>query len=269
MGFLTIDSLGLHCELSDRLHAADSVPLLLLHGAGGSGRHWRWLVQELPAWVAPIVVDLPGHGASPGPVPDSLDAAVERVEALLAGVALDGPLGVAGHSMGGMVALRLALASPATVSHLALVATAATIRPHPQLLEQLRGDSLDEAFIRDAFTEGVPEERVRLVIEDLGRTRLAHGAEDFMDVTGHDLHPRLASLTMPALVLIARGDPVISPRRSRALAAGLPDARSVALDGGHYLHIERPGDVAAELAALLRSAPARRVTERVGNGGTQ
>lgn len=257
MGFLTTDSLGLHCQLSDRLHARTSVPLLLLHGAGGSSRQWRWLVAELPPWVAPIIVDLPGHGASPGPVPDSLDRAVERIEALLSGVALNAPLAVAGHSVGGMIALRLALSMGRSVSHLGLVATAATIRPNPRLLEQLAGCAPDDRFVRDAFSDRVPEERIRLVVEDFGRTRLRAGADDFMDIGARDLLPGLGALTMPALVLVANGDPVISPRRSRALAAGLPGARLVALDGGHYLHIERPGEVAAELVALLRDGGER------------
>src|SRR5215471_15761881 len=111
MKLRTMDSLGLRCQLSDRLDLPGTVPLLLLHGAGGSGQHWRWLVPELPSWVAPIVVDLPGHGASSGWVPESVDAAVERVASVLAGF-LDRPVAVVGHSVGGLMALLLALSSP-------------------------------------------------------------------------------------------------------------------------------------------------------------
>jgi pimeloyl-ACP methyl ester carboxylesterase len=269
MGFLTTDSLGLHCLLSDRLHAPGCVPLLLLHGAGGSGRHWRWLLPELPSWVAPIVFDLPGHGASPGAVPDSVDAAVERIAAVLAGVALNGPVAVAGHSVGGLLALQFALSTACPVSHLGLVATAAAIRPHPELLQQMAGAGVGDRFVRGAFSASVPEERLRVVAEDFGRTRLRPGALDFMDVTTRDLHDRLGSLAIPALVVIARGDPVISPRRSRALAAALPLARVATLEGGHYLHVERPREVAAELTVLLSARSGRPAATGLGNGGSQ
>jgi len=246
---------GLNWLVPEHRAAAGARPVVLIHGAGGSSRHWRWVSRALPPGIIPLAVDLPGHGESPGEVPGTLALAAARVQDGIAELCGAGPVAVAGHSVGGLVALLLAMTGPQRVSHLALIGTAARIAPHPGLLGQLRRGEPDEAFLRAGFSAGVREERVQLVLSDLRRTRLAPGAGDFMGISGRDLSPELPQVTAETLVLIARRDPVVSPRKSRALAAGISGARAVVLDGGHYLTIERPQDVAAHLARLLDARP--------------
>jgi len=96
----------------------DGPPLLLLHGFGGAA----WNFSELAPLLAGrrlLIPDLPGHGRSdPLPAP-SMSAFADVVAALL-----DGPVGVVGHSMGGVVALRLAERHPHLVRGLVLAAPA-------------------------------------------------------------------------------------------------------------------------------------------------
>jgi len=236
--------------LSDRFGVPGARPLVLLHGAAGSARHWWWTVAELPPAVAAAAPDLPGHGATGGTVPDTVDDAVARVEAGLRELGA-GPVALAGHSMGGLVALALAVRHPERVSHLALVATAARLAPHPELLRQVAAGCPDVPFIHAAFSPGVGADRLDVVVDDARRTRLGREAADYLGASRADLQAELGRIAAPTVVLVARGDPVVSPRRSRALAAAIPGARLVVLDGGHYLPIEQPGRVAAELTALL------------------
>jgi pimeloyl-ACP methyl ester carboxylesterase len=93
-------------------------PLLLVHGFGGAAWNFSELAPLLPGRRL-IVPDLPGHGAS-SPLPAPTLAGFADVLAEL----LDGPVDVLGHSLGGVVALRLAERHPALVRRLVLAAAA-------------------------------------------------------------------------------------------------------------------------------------------------
>jgi pimeloyl-ACP methyl ester carboxylesterase len=93
-------------------------PLLLVHGFGGAAWNFSELVPLLPGRRL-IVPDLPGHGGSSALAATTL-AGIADVLATL----LDGPTDVVGHSMGGVVALRLAERHPALVRTIVLAAAA-------------------------------------------------------------------------------------------------------------------------------------------------
>jgi pimeloyl-ACP methyl ester carboxylesterase len=93
-------------------------PLLLVHGFGGAAWNFSELAPLLPGRRL-IIPDLPGHGAS-SPLPAPTIAGFADVLAEL----LDGPADVLGHSMGGVVALRLAERHPSLVRSLVLAAAA-------------------------------------------------------------------------------------------------------------------------------------------------
>src|SRR5437868_3920950 len=102
----------------------DGPPLLLVHGLGGAASNWVELAPALAATHHVLVPDLPGHGgSSPLPAAPTLDpfadvvAAVAKREGML-------PAAFVGHSLGGLVALRLALRRPKAVSALVLAAPA-------------------------------------------------------------------------------------------------------------------------------------------------
>jgi pimeloyl-ACP methyl ester carboxylesterase len=104
--------------------AGDGPPLILVHGLGGAASNWTELAPLLlPGWRV-LVPDLPGHGGStalPGvsglePFADRVAAVAEREDML--------PAPVVGHSLGGMVVLRLALRRPEAVQAIVLAAGA-------------------------------------------------------------------------------------------------------------------------------------------------
>jgi pimeloyl-ACP methyl ester carboxylesterase len=212
-------------------------------------RQWSWVMEKLPDWVACIGMDLPGHGTSRGTFPVRACDATARILSALAEIGVAGPAAVAGHSMGGVIALDMAVRQPASVSHLALIATGCSVRLHPVLHRQLRASSFDEGFIRMGFSSSVPEERIRIVLEDLACTRLAPCGVGLAPTW--DAGPGLERVAVRTAVIAAQGDAVVSVRKSRDLARRIPDARLTVLESGHYLHIEQPVAVAAELIALL------------------
>lgn len=95
-------------------------PVLLVHGLGGTAENWLEVAPALARRARVLLVDLPGHGESP-PLPalPTLDALADRL-ALLARRELGAPAVVAGHSLGGLLALRLAARRPEAVAGLVL-----------------------------------------------------------------------------------------------------------------------------------------------------
>jgi pimeloyl-ACP methyl ester carboxylesterase len=99
-------------------------PLILIHGLGGAAVNWVEVAPRLAERYRVLVPELPGHGGSSAlPAVPSLAVFADRI-ALLAERERMLPAAVAGHSLGGVVALRLALRRPADVSSLVLVAAA-------------------------------------------------------------------------------------------------------------------------------------------------
>jgi pimeloyl-ACP methyl ester carboxylesterase len=107
------------------LEAGAGSPLLLLHGHEQSAASWRWVIPALARTHRVLALSLPGHGGSApavGGYAPGRDLAPFVVGFLdILGV---GPLDVVGHSVGGAVALRVALADPRRVRTLTLVGSA-------------------------------------------------------------------------------------------------------------------------------------------------
>jgi pimeloyl-ACP methyl ester carboxylesterase len=102
-----------------------SVPtLVLVHGLGGAASNWCELVPLLAPRFRLLVVDLPGHGgSSPLPSAPTLNPFADAVFRVAESEGLL-PAAVVGHSLGGLVALRLALRRPQAVRALVLAAAA-------------------------------------------------------------------------------------------------------------------------------------------------
>jgi pimeloyl-ACP methyl ester carboxylesterase len=105
-------------------------PLVLVHGLGGSAANWLALVPLLLPGRRLLVPELPGHGGSePLPAASSLNAYADRIALLLEREGL-GPAAVVGHSLGGAIALRLAIRRPELVDALVLAGAAGISSGH-------------------------------------------------------------------------------------------------------------------------------------------
>jgi len=237
--------LGLPTQPSEHL-------VMLVHSAGGSSRLWEPLIPLLGEGVFPVAVDLPGHGATDGYVPDSIKAVADFLAAFLSELGAERPVCYVGHSIGGLIGLQFALAYSALVERLVLVSTAARVQLHPDFLAQAISGQWDLELLRQSFAPEVPEHVKELVLGEFQHTRCSADASDFMGVELVDLTEAISQLRVPTLILTGDDDVIISPRKSNILQRQIPGARLVKVpSAGHYLNVEKSSLLAEEIKHFL------------------
>ncbi len=240
-------------------HDAPMAPLVFIHGSGDSARSWDAVVA--PLGVPPIraiALDLPGHGARAALLPPTptVDAYASAVRDDLASRGLDRVI-LVGHSLGGAIALRLALDAPALVVGLALVGTGARLRVLPSLLQMAHDDP--SAAARTLASMGIAPDHEALVEPYLATpTPLAPLAlyHDLSACDVFDVRDQLARIAQPALVVVGDSDRLTPPKYSQYLVERLPHATLVTVPGaGHYLMHEAPDALARTLREWLAALP--------------
>jgi proline iminopeptidase len=239
-------------------------PLLVLHGGPGFDHGYlRPGLRPLARDAQLVFLDQRGQGRS-APVPAetvTLEQMAEDAAAVCAALGIERPL-VFGHSAGGFVALQLALRHPGLASGLILCHTAAALgaaAESPAGPAERGGPEAGAAAARlfgGDFSPEVLETFDRLVLPLYAAPGHEHVPARLMaltalnaDIAAHffqrlapsyDVRPRLAEIAVPALVIAGRHDWVCPPAASRALAQGIPSARLVELDSGHFGFSETP-----------------------------
>ena len=229
-------------------------PALLLHSGGLGSRQWLRLAARLKPFRRVLAPDLLGYGASspwPADAPFEYTADLRLVEALLDGVR--GPFDVVGHSYGGMLALKLALARPRDIRTLALYEPVAFgvlyDPPDPVGKEELEAIDHDGAFFADGTggDEAWVERFVdywngrgawRALSENTRQAFLKNGRKAFQEVRSimADRTPASAYRVIDAPVLLLSGaeSTRAAHRVCDRLVDVLPRARRVTLpDTGH------------------------------------
>ncbi|WP_372619548.1 alpha/beta fold hydrolase [Falsiroseomonas sp.] len=247
--------------------AGEGRPVAFLHGLLGSGQNFGAVQKALAERGHRVLaLDLRNHGASPhAPTMSYPEMAEDVAETLRAAGAW--PCAVVGHSMGGKVAMALALAHPAGVERL-VVADIAPVSYGTPLFQRyiaaMRAIPLREGLTRReadaALVEAVPNPALRgfllqnlLFAESPPRWRVpleVLAAE--IDVLGGWPDPP-GRYDGPVLVLAGESSDYIRPEYHDRFRALFPAARFASIPAGHWLHAENPQAFLAEVTAFLEA----------------
>lgn len=230
--------------------------LVFVHGAGSSHQIWLHQVQALRQSNV-YALDLPGHGQSGGEGRGSIGEYGDFVVAFLDALGMDQAV-IAGHSMGGAVALDLALRYPVRVAGLVLVCTGGRLRVAPSILEGIRDNFLSAVSLIGQFAYGpnAPPEAVRLGQEQLSQTAPDVVYHDFAACDGFDVLDRLGEIRCPTLVISATADRLTPLKYGTYLQEHIPGARLVVIeDAGHMVMLERPEQVSQAIGKFLSDWP--------------
>lgn len=239
--------------------------VVLLHGFGGTRRAWDGVAARLrPERYLPLALDLPGHGqAADAERPITFAGCVQEVLARLPARFVLG-----GYSLGGRVALHVALAAPERVQRLVLVSTSAGIENRAERAQRRATDhrlaeelELADAPEGTAFEALIARWSARSLFaadpanvdlrarEDWRRNRPDALAAVLRGIGTGEMAPlwgRLSGLTMPVSVLVGERDHKFQAL-GRRMVDLLPDAELLVAAGGHRLLLENPAAVASVL----------------------
>lgn len=237
-------------------------PALFLHGFAQTSRCVGPIVERLADIVSLDAIDLPGHGRG-GP------AQTMWQQAEFISQQFTEPRVVIGYSMGGRLALHLALKRPQSVSELVLISASPGLENERDRRARIRSDAALAARIEangvTTFVEewlalplfaGIPAP-YRFIAERSGNS--AAGLADSLRLAGtgaqDSLWPRLHELTMPTCVITG-----VTDQKFTAIGADMtrriPQAHHAIIDGaGHSPHLERPIETADAIRRFVTGQP--------------
>jgi len=267
-------------------------PAVLIMGLGSDAHAWERVVPQLAASRPVLVLDNRGVGRSDKPAgPYATGALAADLVHVMDAAGID-QAHVAGLSLGGMIAQELALAHPARVRSLSLVATYA--RPNAESVQvaeagadravpnrggrdfsstlRAMGDGSAKVDVFQMFSFLMPLVfspeflmREAAYLQSFFQRSLAYGmsSEGFggqvAAVFAHDTVDRLGAIRAPTQVITGTVDRLIPPHHSRVLADAIPGARLVEIQGGtHGLNMEFPQPLSEKLATFFAEHDAPR-----------
>jgi len=233
----------------------EGFPVYLLHGALLTHSLWEPQLEALASRYSAIAPDLPGHGQSDSLSSPSIGDYSETVAGLMEALGTKEAV-VVGHSMGGAVALQLALDHPEKVRALVLANTGAKLGVSPLFLRIFR-----ENF-RDAMEMGWKimlgrkgrnkKEELRGLEEVMKATRPEVGVADLEACNAFDCRGRLSEIRKPALIVGGADDTLTPPWYQEYLHQRLEGSSLVMLrEVGHLSMVEDPSSFNSALLSFL------------------
>jgi len=247
---LSVAGQAVHAATGGRPFDPALPAVVFVHGAGMD--HTVWALQAryfAHRGFSVLAVDLPGHGASPGPGLDSIAALADWLAALIDAVGVE-RAALVGHSMGALTALDCAARHPAKVRALALLGAAPAMPVHPDLLAAAAADDprafqliTDWAFGRPAHLGGHPAPGLWMLGGGerlLQRSAPGVLSRDLIACNAYADGPATAArVACPALVVCGADDRMTPAKAGQALASAIPGADCVVLpNAGHMMMVE-------------------------------
>lgn len=241
-------------ELAHVRHGNSGPPLVILHGLLGSARNWTRIAKQLGLTHRVFVLDLRNHGASPWADPMTYDQMALDVCAFLDRQELAAAT-LIGHSMGGKVAMRMALGHGSRVERLIAVdiAPVAYRRDFNEYLDAMQrleltgitrraeadaalAESIDDAGVRGFLLQNLVNTEGKLA----WRVPLQALADAMPELMGFPQSPG-ERYDGPALFLTGGRSRYVRPEHHETILALFPQARfAVIEEAGHWVQAETP-----------------------------
>ena len=241
--------------------------VLFIHGAGGSTKAWSYQMEYLKTYVEVILIDLPGHGtAADSDGCSAIDDYRDSVYRALKSSGID-KCYMAGHSMGGAIAMSCAVSFPDIVKGAVLVGTGAKLRVFPEILEGIMKDK--EKMLRSIVEFAISKNASDLLrtgcFDEMMKCRAETIYRDFYACDHFNVVNTLNTINTTALIVCGTDDALTPPKYSRYLHENIRGSELVLIkDAGHMVMLEKPEEVNKAILKFVTGASGKH-----GSGGSK
>lgn len=220
-------------------------PLVFIHGSGDTGRVWRPQLDYFGPERA-FAIDLPGHGQRADTLPPEvsvLDYSRAAHDIIWNELALQRPL-IAGHSLGGAIALTLGLEYGDETGGLILIGTGARLRVHPDLLAAARSAPIAATRQFKSLAFAHVETMLDDILEEQAKPAPYMLHRDLAACNAFDCMAQLSEIHLPTLIICGTEDRMTPVKYSQYLHEHIAGSSlRLISDAGHYVMREQPQQV--------------------------
>ncbi len=252
-------SCGLYYVVSDKSDPL-KLPVILLHGAGGDHLSWLYPLRRLQGYRV-IALDLPGHGNSEGLALQSVDQYADQLIEFMNSVGIYRAF-LVGHSLGGAIALCMALRFPERVAAAGMIASSARFPNSEYILRLLEDPSQTTqalAFLENhLFAPTTRQDLISKVMKGLQQVKPEVLKGDWRAASDFDLRDELNHIFQPIWIANGEADRLTPPMSAYYLQKHLHHGMlQIIPAAGHMVILEHPGLLAKSLKTFLDCLPFR------------
>ena len=227
--------------------------VLFIHGSGWNTHMWHSQSDYLKSSMEVLLVDLPGHGESPGDGCDSVEEYRNAVYEMIRELDI-GRCYVAGHSLGGAIGLSLSLAYPDILNGIILIGTGARLRVLPQILEGIVNDK--ENTLRNvgglAFSKKTTSGLKDQAFHEMMKCKGEIIQKDFLACNRFDVMNTVNAIRVPTLIICGNDDALTLPKYSSYLHEAIEGSQLTLVDdAGHMVMMEKPMEVSRAIEGFV------------------
>ena len=229
--------------------------IVFLHGAGSSHHIWRDQWAGLKGTARLVVPDLPGHAESSGTARESIQEYAAWLSDFIGELGLRN-FALAGHSMGGAVALAAALSGIRGLDALILAGTGAKLRVSPIIFEGIANRFLEFApeFVDLVMAKDAGSDLKDELTTDVLSIRPSVFLADFRACDAFDVRDKVGAIGVPTLIINGDDDRLTPLKYGEFLATTIRGAVLKIMHGaGHVAMLERPTEVNNVIASFIQS----------------
>lgn len=228
--------------------------LVCIHGSADNHHAYDRLLDALPDRER-YAINLPGRAGTDGPALETA-AEMETFLSRFIDSEVEGDYLVAGHSIGGGVAIEHALATRSErLKGIVLLATGGRLRVHPmilQLFEQVAQSSEMPPLPPGLYEQGADPELIAQASKDRELTPIKTGGLDWRAADRFDRMQDLKDIRIPALIIAGTNDALTPPKYAEYLAANILENELHIIEGaGHMLVMERVPEVSEAIEGFV------------------
>lgn len=220
----------------------DQTSIIFVHGAGGTVKNWTYQLRGIDGYNL-IALDLPGHGNSEGSVSEFISVYSEFIRNFAQTLGIRQYV-IAGHSMGGAIAMELALTYPEALKGLIIIGSGARLRVNQYTLETLSKGEHPIENVKYFYSNKVSDLVLKQAEEEMKTVPTRVFLADFIACNGFSIMDRIKSINLPTLVICGEDDQMTPIKYSQYLAHELSQStNSIIKEAGHMTMLEQPDSV--------------------------